>query len=161
MRFFVPFVFLSFFKLSGAESTSSWNWHQQFPWVYSEAESGWHYWRAGTDGHFYLWKDKDQTWYRFDTAKSTWVSTIWDSYFPVPMVRAIRMTVPRIPYGAGTTRTVPKNKQMISLVPFPSLFLTTDSPGNTSSMSPPLILVISKSLCSLIFTAMAEHPAGI
>lgn len=81
MRFFVPFVFLSFFKLSGAESTSSWNWHQQFPWVYSEAESGWHYWRAGADGHFYLWKDKDQTWYRFDTAKSTWVSTIWDSYF--------------------------------------------------------------------------------
>ena len=81
--------------------------------------------------------------------------------FPVPMVRAIRMTVPRIPYGAGTTRTVPKNKQMISLVHFPFLFLTTDSPGNTSSMSPPLILVISKSLCSLIFTAMAEHPAGI
>ena len=47
MRFFVPLIFLSFFKLKAAESTSSWNWHQQFPWVYSEAESDWHYWHAG------------------------------------------------------------------------------------------------------------------
>lgn len=81
MRFFVPLIFLSFFKLNAAESTSSWNWHQQFPWVYSEAESDWHYWHAGADGQFYLWKDKDQTWYRFDTTKSVWISTLWDSYF--------------------------------------------------------------------------------
>ena len=81
MRFFVTLIVLSLFKLNGAESTSSWNWHQQFPWVYSEAESDWHYWRAGADGQFYLWKDKDQTWYRFDTTKSVWISTLWDSYF--------------------------------------------------------------------------------
>ena len=81
MRFFIFLIFLFNGLLFSAETTSSWNWHQQFPWVYNDAESDWHYWRAGTDGQFYLWKDRDQTWYRFDATNSKWISTVWDSYF--------------------------------------------------------------------------------
>jgi polyhydroxybutyrate depolymerase len=81
MRLIITLIFLFNSWLFSADSTSSWNWHQQFPWVYNDAESDWHYWRAGTDGQFYLWKDKDQTWYRFDAANSKWISTAWDSYF--------------------------------------------------------------------------------
>ena len=81
MRLIITLIFLFNSWLFSADSTSSWNWHQQFPWVYNDAESDWHYWRAGTDGQFYLWKDKDQTWYRFDATNSKWISTVWDSYF--------------------------------------------------------------------------------
>jgi polyhydroxybutyrate depolymerase len=55
-------------SLKGAD----WNWHQEFPWVYNNDESDWHYWRAGTDGNFYLWKNKLQKWYQFDSINKQW-----------------------------------------------------------------------------------------
>ena len=55
-------------SLKGAD----WNWHQEFPWVYNNDESDWHYWRAGTDGNFYLWKNKLQKWYPFDSINKQW-----------------------------------------------------------------------------------------
>ena len=81
IRFFIPLILLFSGWLHCLGNTSSWNWHQQFPWVYNDAESDWHYWRAGTDGQFYIWKNRDQAWYRFDDANSKWISTAWDSYF--------------------------------------------------------------------------------
>ena len=79
MRFLTPLILLCTFGLSGASTPSSWNWHQQFPWVYSDAESDWHYWHAGTDGKFYLWKSKEKTWYLFDSTYSKWISTVYSS----------------------------------------------------------------------------------
>ena len=159
MRFFVPLIFLSFFKLNAAESTSSWNWHQQFPWVYSEAESDWHYWRAGADGQFYLWKDKDQTWYRFDTTKSVWISTLWDSYFSSSDSSSNKDDSSENYSWSWYDKDSSKEQTPLTLSPF--LFPTTDSSGNIFSMSPPLTVEAPKSLCSLIFTALAEHPAVI
>lgn len=59
---------------------SGWNWHDHFPWVYNDTAQEWQYWRAGTDGQFYLWKDSDKTWYRYDATSSKWISSVWDSY---------------------------------------------------------------------------------
>ena len=59
-------------SLKGAD----WNWHQEFPWVYNNDESDWHYWRAGTDGNFYLWKNKLQKWYQFDSINKQWLQVL-------------------------------------------------------------------------------------
>lgn len=72
----IPLLFFILFShLTPALEGADWNWHQEFPWVYNNDESDWHYWRAGTDGNFYLWKNKSQAWYQFDSTSKQWVSS--------------------------------------------------------------------------------------
>ena len=66
--------FLIVGQLTSPLSAGDWNWQQEFPWVYNNDESDWHYWRAGTDGNFYLWKNKLKAWYQFDSTTKKWVS---------------------------------------------------------------------------------------
>ncbi len=72
---------ISLLLFSGSLQATGWNWHDHFPWVYNDTAQEWQYWRAGTDGQFYLWKDKDKTWYRYDATSSKWISSVWDAYF--------------------------------------------------------------------------------
>ena len=51
-----------------------WNWHGEFPWVYSELEKTWHYWHAGSDGNFYHWKNSDRKWYLYDQSHKKWTA---------------------------------------------------------------------------------------
>ena len=69
----VTFMLLFLIALHADDSRTDWSWHQEFPWVYSNAEQTWQYWRAGSDGHFYHWKNSDQSWYRFDEGSNQWV----------------------------------------------------------------------------------------
>ena len=67
-------VLVIFGNVMAADSTTTyWNWHQQFPWVYSDMDKDWHYWRAGSDGNFYRWKNSDKTWYQFDQSAGKWI----------------------------------------------------------------------------------------
>ena len=54
------------------DNATQWNWHGEFPWVFSEMEQTWHYWYAGTDGNFYHWKNSDKSWYLFEPSTKKW-----------------------------------------------------------------------------------------
>jgi formylglycine-generating enzyme required for sulfatase activity len=54
-------------------TTSQWKWHGSFPWVYSHGENSWWYMKAGANGNFLAWKQKDKKWYSFDEASQTWI----------------------------------------------------------------------------------------
>ena len=73
MRFLLLAMIVFCGDLPASESGSNWSWHKQFPWVFSDAEQTWQYWRAGSDGNFYHWKSSDQSWYRFDESLETWL----------------------------------------------------------------------------------------
>ena len=70
----VSFMLLFLSALHADDNRTDWSWHQEFPWVYSNAEQTWQYWRAGSDGQFYHWKNSDQSWYRFDESSNQWVA---------------------------------------------------------------------------------------
>jgi polyhydroxybutyrate depolymerase len=58
--------------LHADDNATQWNWHGEFPWVFSESEQTWHYWYAGTDGNFYHWKNSDKSWYLFEPSTKKW-----------------------------------------------------------------------------------------
>lgn len=60
--------------LVASEIGTEWKWHNRFPWVYSDKDKSWQYWRAGSDGQFYHWKNSDRSWYRFEAESEKWVS---------------------------------------------------------------------------------------
>ena len=77
-RFRVSFqcvFFLIISSFSNGLIGANWNWNLEFPWVYNNDESDWHYWSAGTDGKFYLWKNKLQKWYQFESTSKQWISS--------------------------------------------------------------------------------------
>jgi hypothetical protein len=54
---------------SAAFSLDGWNYHA-WPWVYSDADKGWLYYRSTTSG-WAVWRHKDSNWYGFNDATNT------------------------------------------------------------------------------------------
>lgn len=74
-RLFSGFCLLFFFFASTSTCISNgWKWHDRFPWVYSHQDNAWQYWRAGSDGKFYHWKNSDGNWYCFESNSEKWVA---------------------------------------------------------------------------------------
>ena len=74
-RLFSGCCLLFFFFASTSTCISNgWKWHDRFPWVYSHQDNAWQYWRAGSDGKFYHWKNSDGNWYCFESNSEKWVA---------------------------------------------------------------------------------------
>jgi thiol-disulfide isomerase/thioredoxin len=50
----------------------SWAWYGQFPWVYCSLDENWFYYHHSPN-NFFVWRAKDQKWYRFDSTTGTWL----------------------------------------------------------------------------------------
>ena len=53
---------------------NEWMWHGSFPWIYSNQDQEWSYWRTGKDGRFYKWSQSSGGWQIYNDGEGQWTS---------------------------------------------------------------------------------------
>ena len=71
-------IILNFLLFGLCLSAEGWRWHGSFPWVYSNVDRSWEYWKAGSNDNFYVFKNLNSKWYYFNNAGGIWGLVVGD-----------------------------------------------------------------------------------
>ena len=71
-KFITHFGVLTFFLWYKGSLNESSGWHGSFPWIYSNKDKEWSYWKTGKDGRFYKWSQSSGGWQIYNDGEGQW-----------------------------------------------------------------------------------------